>query len=208
MTNPGHRHSGPFAGISGSRAALVVCAGAVLFAFRHGAGPIINPQRASSQPATPSSTPNPRTVAALRQPDARLSPASSQPPRLPSPSSLAPQASPPSWPQRQRFLAATARRIHSLPSHTEVTPDSPGASLSVSGQKLSVSAITSSPSQPDDVLVADLSPDSTPEAPHTSLPRHPGFSPEEALFRTRWGWNAWAAAQRAAFLNLHAAPPP
>ena len=208
MTLPGHRHSGPFAGITGSRAALVVCAGTFLLALVPLTAPPGEPSNhhsalypAQSTSLSPALPQHPIS----RTPSALPNPGNSTPSTHASPDSATTALAQgfPSFTQRQRFLSAAARLIHPASTLTEITPDSPGTSLTIGTRKITVSAISSPTHQPNPVLEAEISPVPTDPLPlHT--PRHPspqGFSPEEALFRSRWGWNAWAAAQRAAFLN-------
>ncbi len=100
---------------------------------------------------------------------------------------------------------------------TIVDPSLPGNFLVANGQQVSIQQmVTGGPvkGMALDVVVTsvaeeDASAQSKPDAvpDQTSLPRA-GFTYEQQLFRSKWGWAAYAAANRATTWDLQKRAPP
>jgi hypothetical protein len=76
---------------------------------------------------------------------------------------------------------------------TEVNPNAPGNSISSSGQTV---AVEGAELLEDGSTALDLA--VTPSASPSGTRVRRGFTYEEELFRTKWGWAAYAEAQKVA----------
>ena len=121
---------------------------------------------------------------------------------------------------RQKFARAVARRLAAGGVNQQPTGLSQGAnSLTAHGQQISIEAVTAVPGAARPGLVVAFEPagaenqkaafieSDTPER-GASGDRTAGLSYEDQLFRTKWGWQAYDAARRAAFAEANGGSQP